>query len=144
MLLPNIFERRSSEDLAKIPTISLSKTDIRIDSNSPTQVDLKWSVENTNFGTKLLFDIEIMTDTEWEFLAEKRVPVIRIFKTDQSVNLCKKKWDLTKGDTVWHVRIRPREDEVIYDWSNSIKVQICGAKTEANFDQCDKTGSMLY
>lgn len=142
--LPKLFEQNSSEDLNKPPTVLLSKAEAIIDSNSPTQMDIKWSVENAKLGATILFDVEIMTGTEWEFLTEKRIPVIRIYKTDQSVSLCKVKWDLNRGDTVWHVRVRPRDSDTTYDWSSSIKIEIHGAKMDTNFNHNDKTGSMLY
>lgn len=107
-------------------------------------MDIKWSVENAKLGANILFDVEIMTGTEWEFLTEKRIPVIRIYKTDQSVSLCKVKWDLNRGDTVWHVRVRPRDGDTTYDWSSSIKIEIHGAKMDTNFNHSDKTGSILY
>lgn len=142
--LPKLFEQNSSEDISETPTVRLSRTEAVIDSNSPTQMDIKWSVENAKLSAKFLFDVEIMTGTEWEFLTEKRIPVIRIYKTDQSVSLCKVKWDLNQGDTVWHVRVRPRDSDTTYDWSNSLKIEIHGAKTDANFNHCDKSGSILY
>ncbi|XP_011453739.3 uncharacterized protein [Magallana gigas] len=142
--LPKLFEQNSSEDLSKPPTVLLSKAEAIIDSNSPTQMDIKWSVENAKLGANILFDVEIMTGTEWEFLTEKRIPVIRIYKTDQSVSLCKVKWDLNRGDTVWHVRVRPRDSDTTYDWSSSIKIEIHGAKMDTNFNHSDKTGSILY
>lgn len=144
IILPNIFEQNAAEDFSKRPAISLSRSEIVIDSNSPTQIDITWSTENVTLGAKFLYDLEIMMDTEWEPLVQKRVTVIRLYKTDHSVSLGKVKWDLNKGDTVWHVRIRPRDNQTTYDWSDSLKIHICVSKSEGHFNPDDKAGSILY
>jgi hypothetical protein len=144
VILPNIFEQNAAEDCSNRPAISLSKPEIVVDSNSPTQIDITWSVKNVTLGAKFLFDLEIMTDTEWEPLAEKRVSVIRLYKTERSISLGKVKWDMNRGDTVWHVRIRPRDGQTTYEWSNSLKIHICVSKSEGYFSPNDKAGSILY
>lgn len=45
-------------------------------------MDIKWLVENVKFGVNILFDVEIMMGMEWEFLIEKRILVIWIYKID--------------------------------------------------------------
>ncbi|XP_062582520.1 uncharacterized protein LOC134244276 [Saccostrea cucullata] len=144
IILPNIFEEEVPVKLCNRPQVSISKKEIVIDENSPTQIDITWTVKDTKLGVSYVFDLEIMTNTEWTPLAEKRAPVIRMYKTDFSVSLGKIKWDLRKGDAVWHVRIRSRDSHMAYDWSDSVKILICGIKNEVHFDPNDKAGSILY
>ncbi|XP_061198045.1 uncharacterized protein LOC133206131 [Saccostrea echinata] len=144
IILPNIFEEEAPENSCTKPKVSISKKEIVIDQNSPTQIDITWSIKNTKLGVSYMYELEIMTNTEWLPLTEKKAPVIRIYKTDFSVSLCKLKWDLRKGDAVWHVRIRSRDSQMAYDWSDSIKILICGIRNEVHFDPNDKAGSILY
>lgn len=58
------------------------KVEVIIDLNFFIQMDIKWLVENVKFGVNILFDVEIMIGMEWEFLIEKRILVIWIYKID--------------------------------------------------------------
>lgn len=58
------------------------KVEVIIDLNLFIQMDIKWLVENVKFGVNILFDVEIMIGMEWEFLIEKRILVIWIYKID--------------------------------------------------------------
>lgn len=62
--------------------VKFFKIEVIIDLNFFIQMDIKWLVENVKFGVNILFDVEIMIGMEWEFLIEKRILVIWIYKID--------------------------------------------------------------
>ena len=124
-----------------------------VDSESQTQVDISWDVKQCQDQnlSKVYYQVQIRqsTDSEWQNLSERRIPVIRLYSTDEVVVLDKRRWKFRDGAVTWQLRVRALIKDNINNvnnpWSETIIVNIKGFSSKVNPKfVSDKKGSILY
>ncbi|KAK3086892.1 hypothetical protein FSP39_025046 [Pinctada imbricata] len=122
-----------------------------VDSDTQTQTDISWEVKQCQENmSKVYYQVQIKhdTDIEWQNLSERRIPVIRLYSTDEVVVLDKRRWKFRDGAVTWMLRVRALVKDSIRNcnnlWSSVITVHIKGFPKDDPKFVADKKGSILY